>query len=174
MAVLTVVKSGEVTKNFDQIKSFLLSKGVWHDQWVASKELSDNSTQEEILNAYSESLAPFMAKGGYKTADVINVHPNTPDLLKVREKFLREHTHSEDEIRFFVDGTGLFWFNVNDEVFSLLCEKGDLISVPARTRHWFDLGPNAFVKAIRIFTDAAGWVPNYTNSGIDEKYNPKY
>ena len=67
-----------------------------------------------------------------------------------------------------------FWFHVGGEVFSLTCVAGDLLSVPANTTHWFDLGPNPHVKAIRIFIDPAGWVANYTESGVDAKYNPKY
>jgi 1,2-dihydroxy-3-keto-5-methylthiopentene dioxygenase len=88
------------------------------------------------------------------------------------ELFLGEHTHSEDEIRFFVDGKGIFWFNLpNDQIFNLLCEKGDLISVPTGTKHWFDAGEtNPFVKAIRIFSNTEAWTPAYTESKIEEKY----
>jgi 1,2-dihydroxy-3-keto-5-methylthiopentene dioxygenase len=117
-----------------------------------------------------------MEKHGYKTADVINVNEETPNLPAIRQKFLKEHTHSEDEVRFFVDGQGYFWFNLggDEPIFNVLCERGDLISVPAGTRHWFDMGTPAFVKAIRIFIDTSGWVPEYTESGINERYNPKY
>ncbi|MFN6015358.1 MAG: cupin domain-containing protein, partial [Flavobacteriales bacterium] len=89
-----------------------------------------------------------------------------------RAKFLAEHTHSEDEIRFFVDGRGLFWFNLeNEPVFNLLCEKGDLISVPEGTKHWFDAGESdPFVKAIRIFIDMSGWVPHYTGSALEKRF----
>ena len=53
----------------------------------------------------------------------------------------------------------------------MLCQKGDLISVPAGTKHWFDAGvDNPFVKAIRIFIDQSGWTPEYTGSGIEKKY----
>jgi len=104
---------------------------------------------------------------------VININASTPNYEAVRAKFLAEHTHSEDEIRFFVDGKGLFWFNLEngEPVFNLLCERGDLISVPEGTKHWFDAGAeNPFVKAIRIFIDMSGWVPHYTESGVDKKY----
>jgi 1,2-dihydroxy-3-keto-5-methylthiopentene dioxygenase len=114
-----------------------------------------------------------MEKGGYQTVDMIRVDGNTPNLEVIREKFIREHTHSEDEVRVFVEGQGLFWFHMDghdDEVFALLCEQDDLISVPANTKHWFDLGDSPNVCAIRIFTNQAGWVPHYTNSGIDQRY----
>ena len=113
-----------------------------------------------------------MNKNGYAVADVINVHPKTENLLAIREKFMKEHTHSEDEIRFFVDGLGKFWFHLdNEEILCVTCERGDFMSVPKNFRHWFDLAPGYFVKAIRIFSNMEGWVPNYTGSGIDQNYN---
>ena len=114
-----------------------------------------------------------MEKNGYVTADVINVNPETPNLMAIREKFMKEHRHSEDEIRFFVDGQGVFWFHLdNDEVLGVTCTAGDFMSVPKNFRHWFDLAPSYFVKAIRVFSNIEGWVPHYTNSGVDERFNP--
>jgi 1,2-dihydroxy-3-keto-5-methylthiopentene dioxygenase len=117
-----------------------------------------------------------MEAGGYQTADVITINHLTENYEAIRAKFLSEHTHSEDEIRFFVDGQGLFWFHLEhspgSEVFNVLCEKGDLISVPAGTKHWFDAGESdPFVKAIRIFIDTSGWVPVYTESGVEKRYS---
>jgi 1,2-dihydroxy-3-keto-5-methylthiopentene dioxygenase len=114
-----------------------------------------------------------MEANGYKTADVISINSLTPNYDQIRAKFLSEHTHSEDEVRFFVDGEGHFWFNLgeNEPIFNVLCQAGDLISVPAGTKHWFDAGEsNPFVKAIRIFIDTSGWVPEYTNSKIEQQY----
>ncbi len=174
MATLRIPDAGITIENFKEIQNFLKSRGVWHDQWKADLPLSKDATQEEVLEAYAKDLKPFMEKGGYQTADVINVHSETPNIDAIRSKFLAEHTHTEDEIRFFVEGQGIFWFHLGEEVFSLTCVAGDLLSVPANTTHWFDLGPQPHVKAIRIFIDMAGWVPHYTGSGIDAKYNPVY
>lgn len=174
MAVLKIPDANITIENFKEIQSFLESRGVWHDQWKAEQVLAPTATQDEVLEAYSKDLKPFMERGGYQTADVINVHGDTPNLDAIRNKFLAEHTHTEDEIRFFVDGEGIFWFHIGEEVFSVTCRAGDLLSVPANTTHWFDLGPKPFVKAIRVFIDQSGWVPNYTGSGVDKKYNPAY
>ncbi len=147
-------------------------RGIFFDQWQCDVVFEDTATPEEILAAYAKDLNPFMEKGGYKTADVITINSLTENYDVIRTKFLAEHTHSEDEIRFFVDGQGLFWFNLETEpVFNLLCERGDLISVPEGTKHWFDAGPmNPFVKAIRIFIDMTGWVPHYTENNIQTKF----
>jgi 1,2-dihydroxy-3-keto-5-methylthiopentene dioxygenase len=155
------------------VRQFLDMRGIVYERWSAGRDLPSGATNEQVLAAYDYLLKPLMEKGGYQTADVIRVDGHTPNLEEIREKFIREHTHSEDEVRVFIEGQGFFWFHMegrDDEVFALLCEQGDLISVPADTKHWFDLGDPPKVCAIRIFTDQAGWVPRYTNSGIDRRY----
>jgi 1,2-dihydroxy-3-keto-5-methylthiopentene dioxygenase len=173
MAVLTIPDLDITDTNPLTIKNFLNDRGIFFDQWTCGVEFSDTASPDEILAAYDEQLKPFMNTGGYQTADVITINHLTENYSAIRAKFLAEHTHSEDEIRFFVDGKGLFWFHLeNQPIFNLLCEKGDLISVPAGTKHWFDAGEHApFVKAIRIFIDMQGWIPEYTGSKIEEKYS---
>ncbi len=172
MAKLFQASTKETITDFEKIKSILAAHNIMIDHWAANTKLNDDADQETILSAYAHELKPFMEKNGYVTADVINVNPQTPNLKSIREKFMKEHRHSEDEIRFFVDGQGVFWFHLdNDEVLGVTCTAGDFMSVPKNFRHWFDLAPNYFVKAIRIFSNIEGWVPLYTNSGVDEKYN---
>lgn len=173
MAILHIPDQEKHLEDQTEIKQFLAERGVWFDQWEASAAFADDADQETILAAYSHVLQPYMNSNGYQTADVISVHPQMDNLDALKTKFLSEHTHSEDEVRFFVDGEGLFWFNMGNgnPVFCVICQKGDLISVPANTKHWFDFGPKMFVKAIRVFIDQSGWVPNYTQSGLDARYN---
>lgn len=154
----------------EEISSALKAVGIRFEQWVAEKELTDDSTQEEILDAYNDPVSRLMHDCGYATADVISVHPETPHHPDLRKKFLSEHTHSEDEARFFVDGSGLFYLHIGEEVFGLLCTKGDFLSVPAGTRHWFDMGDSPRLKCIRTFTTPEGWVANYTGSSIADRF----
>ncbi len=156
-----------------EIRQFLDERGIFYERWSTDVGLQPDALDVEVLVAYDRWLKPLMEKGGYKSMDVVSVTAQTSNLAAIRDKFFREHTHSEDEVRFFVEGQGLFWFHLDrqeEEVFALLCQKGDLISVPANTKHWFDLGPNPSVRAIRIFTDETGWVAHYTNSGIEQRY----
>lgn len=173
MAILHIPDQDRKITEVPAIKSYLAARGVWFDQWEANIQLADDADQDTVLEAYAHVLKPYMAQNGYQTADVISVHPNLPNLDALKTKFLTEHTHSEDEVRFFVDGEGLFWFNLegDEPVFCVICEKGDLISVPANTKHWFDFGPKLSVKAIRVFIDQSGWIPHYTESGVDQSYN---
>lgn len=174
MAVLTLLDpERKEIRDPKDIKTFMNDRGIIFEQWEASMPLKNSDDQATILKAYEHELKPYMEKHGYQSADVINVHKDTPNIEAIRAKFLSEHTHSEDEVRFFVDGEGQFFFHLPDrmEVFKLLCEKGDFISVPKGYTHWFDLAPKYFVKAIRVFQTQDGWVANYTNSGKEQKYN---
>ena len=173
MAVLHIPDENRTVTDTDAIKNHLASLGVWHDQWEAAVSFPPDADQETILGAYEHVLQPYMARNGYQVADVISVSPETPNLEELRAKFLNEHTHTEDEVRFFVEGEGHFWFNLPDHpVFVVICRSGDLLSVPAGTKHWFDFGPDNRVKAIRIFIDPSGWVPAYTESGVEAQYEP--
>lgn len=173
MATLRVPdRNVHVTDEYE-IRRFLDERGIFYERWSTDVGLPADATDDQVLAAYDLWLEPFMEKGGYRAADVVRVTPDTPNLDAIRDKFLREHTHSEDEVRFFVQGSGLFWFHMErseKEVFAVLCQEGDLLSVPAHTKHWFDLGARPMVRAIRVFTDQAGWVPHYTHSGIEQRY----
>jgi 1,2-dihydroxy-3-keto-5-methylthiopentene dioxygenase len=172
--ILEIPDKEFVTSDFAEIKKMLSERGVEFERWEAKRELAIDSTQEQVLEAYAHELTPYMEKKGFQTADVINVHPAVPNVKELRAKFLREHTHSEDEVRFFVDGQGKFWFHFDDGlVMALTCVRGDFLAVPKGYRHWFDLAPEYFVKAIRIFSNQEGWVAHYTESKVDERYNPK-
>lgn len=176
MTVLEIPDRGYTTTDGDEIRTYLEARSIVFERWSASVPLSRDATQDDVLAAYDHALRPYMERHGYQTADVIRVHPGVENLDQVRAKFLDEHTHAEDEVRFFVEGKGAFWFNLGGEepVFAVVCEAGDLIGVPAGTRHWFDMGAKPLVTAIRVFTNPAGWVPAYTDSGISRRYNKPY
>lgn len=107
------------------------------------------------------------------TADVINVNPETPGLDEMLAKFSKEHTHTEDEVRFTVKGAGVFHVHPeNGPVFAIQVESGDLINVPAGIQHWFDLCSDKTIRCIRLFQDPAGWAPHYVDQGVDENYAP--
>lgn len=149
-----------------QISALLKERGIRFEQWEASVPLKKGATQDEILKAYDKDVKRLMAEGGYKVADVLSLTPDNPNKVEFRNKFLNEHTHSEDEVRFFVDGEGAFYFHIGDEALQVICCKGDLMSVPTGVKHWFDMGPNPSFTVIRIFTDPAGWVAQFTGDKI--------
>ncbi len=140
--------------------------GIQLERWQADRELADDADNDTNIAAYQAEIDRLVAERGYQTCDVVSMNPDHPEKDAFRHKFLDEHTHSEDEVRFFVRGSGLIIIHANDKVYSVLCEKDDLISVPANTKHWFDMRPNPNFTAIRLFNNPQGWVANFTGDGI--------
>jgi 1,2-dihydroxy-3-keto-5-methylthiopentene dioxygenase len=153
------------------IRALLADAGVRFETWRSDAKLPAAPTQDEVLAAYRADIDRLMTEGGYTTADVVSMVPDHPDRATMRTKFLAEHTHSEDEVRFFVAGQGLFTLHIGHKVYELLCTKGDLIGVPDGTRHWFDMGPAPHFVAIRLFTNPAGWVAEMTGSDIARRFS---
>jgi 1,2-dihydroxy-3-keto-5-methylthiopentene dioxygenase len=149
-----------------EIARRLAEEGVRFAQWRATQAVKAGDAPELVLEAYKSDIDRLREEGGYVTVDVISLNSDHPDKVALRQKFLSEHRHTEDEVRFFVDGHGLFTLHIKDKVYEVLCEKGDLISVPANTTHWFDMGPNPRFVAIRLFNNPEGWVAKYTGSDI--------
>ncbi|XSG85946.1 MAG: 1,2-dihydroxy-3-keto-5-methylthiopentene dioxygenase [Methylohalobius sp. ZOD2] len=153
-----------------EIATRLKRIGVQFERWQADRPLARDADQEAILSAYADSIERLKEEYGFKAADVINVTADHPDREALRQKFLSEHTHSDFEVRFFVDGRGLFYLHADDQVYVVLCEAGDLISVPAGTKHWFDMGEQPNLKVVRLFTTPEGWVAQYSGSDIAERF----
>lgn len=158
------------TTHRQEIREKLKDINIDYKVWPIDETINEQSTHEQILKAYHQSIQDLLAKGGYQSFDVIALNPSHPDKTALRQKFLKEHIHAEDEIRFFVAGSGLFTVHKAGKVYNILCVKGDLINVPAGTKHWFDMGPEPRFVAIRIFTNPTGWVANFTGSEIAEKF----
>jgi len=153
------------------IAAKLNDAGVTFERWQATQAISANDPHETILASYKADIDRLIAANGYQAIDVVGLTADHPDKDAMRKKFLDEHTHSEDEVRFFVDGQGLFSLHIGNSIYEVLCEKGDLISVPANTPHWFDMGPNPRFVAIRLFNNPEGWVANFTGSDIANRFS---
>ena len=156
-----------------EIARLLGAEKILFEQWEASVPLSAGAGQDEILTAYADDVQRLKDEFGYTTVDVIRVTPETPNVPALREKFLNEHTHTEDEVRFFVEGSASFYLRTGGRVYQAICTRGDLMSIPANTTHWFDMGPTPEFAAIRLFVDPSGWVANFTGDEIAARF-PKF
>lgn len=152
------------------IADALGQKGILFERWKADVELAAGDDQATVLNAYAKQIDKLKRANGYVTADVVRMVPDAPNRADMRKKFLNEHQHSEDEVRFFVEGTGSFYLHLGNHVYQVICERNDLLSVPDGTRHWFDMGPTPRFTAIRLFTNPEGWVANFTGETIAERF----
>ena len=154
------------TTDFEIIAREIAPTGATLERWKAATPLSEHSTSDEILTAYKSQLDRLKADRGYTNADVIHVRPGNPNWPAMRQKFLSEHTHDEDEVRFFVEGSGAFYLHIGDKVYQVVGTADDLLSVPQGTKHWFDGGSDGNFTVIRLFNDPKGWIAHYTGDDI--------
>lgn len=153
------------------IAAALSERGIRYEQWPVAAALPTGAGQDEVFAAHRQDIDRLVAEGGYQVVDVAQLHPSddpewATTAATARERFLSEHTHAEDEVRFFVQGSGIFYLHLGHEVVAVLCEAGDLLAVPALTKHWFDMGTRPDFTAIRLFLDPDGWVGSFTDDPI--------
>lgn len=154
----------------EDITSTLSEAGIGYERWQAETRVTPGAPAEEVIAAYQTQIERLKNERGYITVDVISMDRKHPQKDELRDKFLMEHTHGEDEVRFFVAGRGLFSVHVGAYVYCILCERNDLISVPAGTKHWFDMGESPEFVAIRLFNNPEGWVAQYTGDHIADNF----
>jgi 1,2-dihydroxy-3-keto-5-methylthiopentene dioxygenase len=157
----------------DAIRRELGAIGVRFERVNAFIPLPDGASQEDVLAAYKHVVDAEKAKHGFNTVDVARIKPDAPNAAQARLKFLSEHTHTENESRVMVEGSGCFFLRAGDRVYQVVCIRGDLISVPEGMRHWFDMGPRPAFAAIRFFTRPDGWVGHFTGDAIADRF-PRY
>ena len=173
MALVKIPAESRTLRDPEAVRAFLVVHGIEYARWTPAHDLAPDAAPDAVLAAYAREIEALKARGGYVTADVIDVTPETPNLDAMLARFNREHWHDEDEVRFILEGRGLFHIHpVTGTVFAIEVESGDLIRVPRGTHHWFDLCGERRIRAIRLFQDPTGWTPQYTDSGVDRSFQP--
>ncbi|WP_024805081.1 acireductone dioxygenase [Nocardia sp. BMG51109] len=171
--------AGEVrlrTGDASVIGTELAGRGIEFDRWPAMSGLGAHIPNEDILAHYADRIAELNADGRYRHIDLARLQPDDADpqwsakAEAARGKFLSEHRHAEDEVRFFVTGRGCFYLHLEPEVVAVVCEGGDLVSVPAGTRHWFDMGTRPDFVAVRFFEEEDGWIGDFTGDEIGARF----
>lgn len=160
----------DTSSEFETIANTLHKAGVLLERWQTRTTLGDEADHEQIIDAYRPSIDRLIAEYGFQSVDVVALTPDHPDKTALRQKFLEEHTHADFEVRFFVKGQGLFYIHPDNRVLAVLCQAGDLISIPAGTKHWFDMGSAPAFQCIRLFSDAQGWVAQYTGDPLARRF----
>jgi 1,2-dihydroxy-3-keto-5-methylthiopentene dioxygenase len=173
MAKVRIPDEHRTIEDAEGITAFLASRDIEYERLDQQTGKSRQGTSEELLSSYAGKIDELKARGGYVTADVIDVNAATPGLEAMLARFNSEHWHDEDEVRLIVEGRGLFHIHPRTgPVFAIEVEAGDLIRVPKGTHHWFDLCADRRIRAIRLFQDPSGWTPHYTESGVDRGFQP--
>lgn len=171
MAVLRFPTENRRIDGEAEIRSELAGLGIDYERWNLDR-VSPDASAGEVLSAYAEEIEDMKRRGGYITADVIDVNASTPNLDVMLAKFDKEHTHDEDEVRFILAGRGIFFLHLEEKIASVEVGPGDMLRVPRGTTHWFTLCEDRHIRAIRWFQDTTGWTPHYTGSGVDQGFQP--
>jgi 1,2-dihydroxy-3-keto-5-methylthiopentene dioxygenase len=173
MALLTICDQNRTLSDVREIREHLSKFGIDYECWPTTERVAPGAPPEEILEAYATEIEKLKAAGGYVTADVIDVTPDTPGLAEMLAHFDKEHWHDEDEVRFVISGRGIFHIHGRGgDVVAIEVTAGDLIRVPRGTFHWFNLCDERRIRAIRLFQDKSGWTPHYTESYLDRDFLP--
>lgn len=173
MASVTIPDEHRTLSDEGDVREYLATCGIDYERWSGEHRVPPDATADDILQAFATEIDALKARGGYVTADVIDVRPDTPNLDAMLARFRVEHWHDEDEVRYIIEGRGLFHIHPpSGPVFAIEVEAGDLIRVPRGTHHWFDLCAERRIRAIRLFQDVSGWTPHYTESGVDRGFQP--
>jgi 1,2-dihydroxy-3-keto-5-methylthiopentene dioxygenase len=168
------LENGQTLTDLEKIGEYLAALKVQLNRWPVGKDAvahqllaqpSLDEAQKEILLRTLDHY--FDALEGYQSRDMIVLNPETPNLEGLLEKFSRPHTHADDEVRYIVDGEGIFGFVCPDKTqMELTIQPEEYINVPAGTEHWFYLTPLRRIKAVRYFVDTSGWTPEYTDTAL--------
>src|SRR3546814_8646713 len=94
------------TEDCVEIATWLAESGVTFERWRTHAPLAADATDEDVCQAYAADIARLKGLGGYRSVDIARLLPDNPAAPQMRQKFLSEHTHSDDEVRFFVEGSG--------------------------------------------------------------------
>ena len=143
---MLTINNKEIITCYTEISRYLDYIGVLYTQLSSNEDII-----EYIKDAYD---VPYN--------DTVVLDSSTPNYTELREKFNREHYHTDYEMRLFTHGSASFFFNIHNTIYELKVGPNDLISVPANVKHWFDAGEHPNVKAVRFFTDKNGWEAHYT------------
>jgi 1,2-dihydroxy-3-keto-5-methylthiopentene dioxygenase len=162
-AILETIDGDIIAAELDEI-------GVRFERWDADVDLPAGADQATVIDAYRSSIDRLMEECGYTSVDVIRLERGAANVEAMRAKFLDEHQHGEDEVRFFVEGRGAFYLHVGNRVYQVICVRGDLIGVPEGTKHWFDMGADSEFTAVRLFINPEGWVAKFTGDAIAQRF----
>lgn len=160
----------KVLSHHEDIASTLAALGIEFKRAEASFPVPAGVGQEEVIATCRGEIDAWMAKGGYLDVDVISADEDHAQHIPWQAELLREHRLAGEWVLCVVAGRVQVSLHVGDYLYSVLCERDDRLVVPAGMAHWLDLGERPRIAAMRLFTDAYGWRPDYAKPSAHERF----
>ncbi|MBI6925097.1 oxidase [Pseudomonas putida] len=161
----------KVLTHAEDITAALAEHGVTLVQSEPGLRVRPGTLHDELMDACQAHLDHLMITHACRAYAVINrdgVEAQGPDLRD-------EHVLDTDEVIAVVSGRVQVGLRLGAGVYSVMCEKGDQLCVPAGTQRWLELGETPFCLALRLFAAEAGSQLAFTGDasaraflGIDE------
>jgi len=162
-------KPYRVSDDLNSCAETLAEFGVRYEQWTTLSVLPGLAMEdEEILALYTDQIEGVKRELGYRQVDIATMRPGDAFSISVRGRYLSEHTHDEDEVRFFLSGRALVYIHVNQKIHILECGRGDFIVIPKGIKHWIDIGPKPEFSVIRWFNTKCAFKNKFTEGYVAE------
>lgn len=158
----------KVLNHQEDITSTLAEQGVAFTRVQVATPIVPGASGQEVMAAFKAQIDTLETRQA--ALEVISVGNDHPQKGELRGRYLQEQFHEADEVCFIAAGRGLFSLHLGEYVYALLCERNDVLSVPAGTRHWFDMGENPYLVAIRLFSQPDGDAIRVTGDDIASRF----
>lgn len=176
MALLKL-EDGRKFLNLDDIRRELAPLHIEISHWpiemtnivgsLLTADTLNEQQKENLLKALDDRFEEQKSQYGYQSRDLVVLHPKVPRLEEMLNIFDKCHTHDDDEVRYIVDGAGVFGFCLPTGQQALLTVvKEEYVRIPANVEHWFVLDPDRRIKAVRYFSNKEGWVAHFTGTPV--------
>jgi len=118
----------------------------------------------------SPGLDAIRRDRNYKNFDTVNIKkPTFPNFEEKVKMFFEEHLHTDEEVRYVMDGSGYFDIrDGEDRWIRIEVVKNDLIVLPAGMYHRFSLDDSEFAYVMRLFQEAPQWKAYNRSTDVDK------
>ncbi len=162
-------KPYKISEDASLFSEKLAEVGVHFEQWPTMTHLPNAPVLEsDVFKIYRDQITKVKESFGYSQVDVVTMKPTDAFSVSVRGRYLSEHTHEEDEVRFFLAGKVLVYLNINHKIHILECSRGDFVIIPSGVKHWMDIGPKPDFSVIRWFNSKNVFTNHFTDSFVAE------
>ena len=174
MAVVSIPDEQRTINDAPSMSAFLGQYGITYEQWKSARSVPAGASAEAVLQAYADKIDELKSRGGYTTADVIDVTASDAeprrDAREVQPRTLARrrrspvHRRRPGHLSHRSARRARCSRSKSKRAISSACRAGRI--------HWFDLCADRRIRAIRLFQDVSGWTPHYTDSGVDANFQP--